>query len=132
MRIMEQRNGSIVRISLRGELDIATVGEVHDTIIAALAHDAPSAIVLDMRLVTFIDSTAIGQLVTCHRAAAVCGATLTLENLSPFPHRQLWATGLLGLFGLAPDAQYPRHVDRLPVEPDPTRQPDTQDRSGVS
>jgi len=101
MRITERQNGSTVRLGLHGELDIATVGEVRDTVIATLARHDPSTIVLDLRLVTLIDSTAIGQLVACHRAAAVCGATLTLENLAPVPHRQLWVTGLLGLFGLA-------------------------------
>jgi anti-sigma B factor antagonist len=103
MQITKQQNGSRVHLGLQGELDIATAGEVRDTVIATLARYTPSAIVLDLRLVTLIDSTAIGQLVTCHRAAAVCGVTLTLENLAPVPYRQLWATGLLGLFGLATD-----------------------------
>jgi anti-sigma B factor antagonist len=111
MRITKQENGSTVRLGLHGELDIATAGELRDTIIATMARYAPSAIVLDLRLVTFIDSTAIGQLVTCQRAAAVCGATLTLENLAPLPRRQLWATGLLGLFGLATD---PAHQPTSP------------------
>jgi anti-sigma B factor antagonist len=103
MWITKRQTGSIVRLGLHGELDLATAGEVRDTIITTLNRSAPSAIVLDLRLVTLIDSTAIGQLVTCHRAAAVFGATLTMENLAPLPHRQLWATGLLGLFGLATD-----------------------------
>lgn len=106
MRIQQQQIGSVVRLGLRGELDMDTVDELRDTIITALNRSAPSAIVLDMRLVTLIDSTAIGQLVTCHRAAAVAGASLTLENPAPLPYRQLWATGLLGLFGLT--AQAPR------------------------
>lgn len=109
MRITEQQHGSTVRLGPRGELDMATAGELRDRIIAALAQHRPSAVVLDLRLVTLIDSTAIGQLVTCHRAAAVCGAKLTLENLAPVPYRQLWATGLLGLFGLATDPSHPAH-----------------------
>jgi anti-sigma B factor antagonist len=107
MQITKQQTGSIVRLGLHGELDIATIGGVRDTIITALAQNSPSAIVLDLRLVTLIDSTAIGQLVTCHRAAAVAGAPLTLENLAPLPHRQLWATGLLGLFGLTTETPRP-------------------------
>jgi anti-sigma B factor antagonist len=114
MRITKQHSGSTLRLGLHGELDIATIGEVRDTIIATLTRYAPSAIVLDLRLVTFIDSTAIGQLVACHKAAAVFGATLTLENPASLPHRQLWATGLLGLFGLAPDAHHPTHQPTSP------------------
>jgi anti-sigma B factor antagonist len=110
MRITKHHSGSTVRFGLYGELDIATIGEARDAIMAALHEHALSAIVLDLQQVTFIDSTAIGQLVACHKAAAVCGATLILENVAPLPRRQLWATGLLGLFGLGAGAPHPPTV----------------------
>lgn len=101
MPITESRGGSRVRLAPHGEIDMATVGQLRDAVIAALARSRPSAIVLDFRHVSFVDSTGIGELVRCQRAAEVSGSTLTLENLAPFPRRQLWATGLLGLFGVA-------------------------------
>lgn len=101
MLISELHTESGVRLMPFGEIDMATVGQVRDAIIAVLARDRPPAIVLDLQNVSFIDSTGIGELVRCHRAAAVSGSVLTVENLGPFPRRQLWATGLLGLFGLA-------------------------------
>jgi anti-sigma B factor antagonist len=101
IRIVERQVGSTVRLELHGEIDVATVGQVRDAVIAALTRHDPSMVVLDFQNVSFIDSIGVGELVTCHRAATVFGATLMLENLAPFPHRQLWATGLLGLFGLA-------------------------------
>jgi anti-sigma B factor antagonist len=101
MLITELRTDSGVRLQPFGEIDMATVGQVRDAIIAVLARDKPPAIVLDLQNVSFIDSTGIGELVRCHRAASVSGSILTVENLAPFPRRQLWATGLLGLFGLA-------------------------------
>ncbi|MGN9913432.1 STAS domain-containing protein [Phytohabitans sp. LJ34] len=101
MLITERHSDSGVRLLPFGEIDMATVGQVRDAIIAVLARDKPAAIVLDLRHVSFIDSTGIGELVRCHRAAAVSGSVLTVENLAPFPRRQLWATGLLGLFGMA-------------------------------
>lgn len=100
-----------VRLMPFGEIDMATVGQVRDAIIAVLAREKPPAIVLDFQNVSFIDSTGIGELVRCHRAAAVSNAVLTVENLAPFPRRQLWATGLLGLFGLAD----PHHDDGVLV-----------------
>lgn len=101
MLITELHTDDGVRILPFGEIDMATVGQVRDAIIAVLARDKPQAIVLDLQNVSFIDSTGIGELVRCHRAATVSGSVLTVENLAPFPRRQLWATGLLGLFGLA-------------------------------
>lgn len=101
MLITESRGQSRVRLAPHGEIDVATVGQLRDAVIAALARSRPSAIILDFRYVSFIDSMGIGELVRCQRAAEVSGSTLTLENLAPFPRRQLWATGLLGLFGLA-------------------------------
>ncbi|GAB3980759.1 STAS domain-containing protein [Plantactinospora veratri] len=99
--ITERQTDSGIRLLLAGEIDLATVGEIRDAIIDVLTRDNPSAIVLDLEDVSFIDSAGIGELVRCHQAAAVSGSVLRLENLAPFPRRQLWATGLLGLFGLA-------------------------------
>ncbi|WP_213450248.1 STAS domain-containing protein [Rhizomonospora bruguierae] len=96
---------STVRITVRGAVDVATAAELRDEILAVLARSRPRLIVLDFRSVSFIDSTGIGALVAGHKAATVTGAELRLENLSAFAHRQLWITGLLGLFGYpAPSA----------------------------
>jgi len=110
MLITELHSDSGVRLLPFGEIDMATVGQVRDAIIAVLARHKPPVIVLDLQHVSFIDSTGIGELVRCHRAAAVSGSALLVENLAPFPRRQLWATGLLGLFGLA-DQQH--HGDEI-------------------
>lgn len=40
-------------------------------------------IVLDMEKVSFIDSTGLGVLVSCHTSASTRGATLILRNPSP-------------------------------------------------
>ncbi len=98
--ITTSRVGSLVHLTLCGEIDVATAGEVRDAVLAALCRSAPATVVLDFRLVSFIDSTGIGVLVSCHRAASITGAELRLTNLAPFARRQLWASGLLGLFGL--------------------------------
>ncbi|MFC0531713.1 STAS domain-containing protein [Phytohabitans kaempferiae] len=111
MLITESHTDAGVRLLPFGEIDMATVGQVRDAVIAVLARDKPPAIVLDFKNVSFIDSTGIGELVRCHRAAAVSGSALTVENLAPFPRRQLWATGLLGLFGLADTG----HADVVPT-----------------
>jgi anti-anti-sigma factor len=88
------------RIELAGELDHDCVGLVHDEVLAILAREHPRRIVIDMHLVPLADSAALGTLVSCHRAAAAAGAELTISDPSPFVHRVLWVSGLLGLFGL--------------------------------
>jgi anti-sigma B factor antagonist len=99
--IAERPDGSTVRLELHGEIDVGTVGQVRGAVAASLARHAPSTLVLDFCHVSSIDSIGVGELVSCQRTAAARGATLMLENLAPFPHRQLWASGLLRLFGLS-------------------------------
>jgi anti-anti-sigma factor len=101
--ITERPAGSTVRLELHGEIDIGTVGQVRGAIVASLARHAPSTLVLDFRHVSAIDSMSLGELVTCDRTTAARGTALMLENLAPFPHQQLWATGLLRLLGLSGD-----------------------------
>jgi anti-sigma B factor antagonist len=57
-------DGSQICIPLSGELDMAVIEAVADAIrIAAKDHDSCTAIVVDLNLVTFIDSSNIGGLV---------------------------------------------------------------------
>jgi anti-anti-sigma factor len=100
LQVMSGATGDAVRIELAGELDLDTVGAVRDDVLVALARDRPSTVVIGMRQVSFIDSTAVGVLVGCQRAAAAAGARLVLSDPSPFVRRLLWVSGLLGLFGL--------------------------------
>lgn len=93
------RSGSSVRLWLRGEIDVATTGLVHDAVIAALMSRSVERVVLDLADLTFIDSSGMGTLVACHKAVEVRGGSFRLENLAPFVRRQLFAAGLLGLLG---------------------------------
>ena len=47
----------------------------------------------------FIDSVGISALVSGRQTAEVSGVKLVVTEPSRFVHRQLWVTGLLGLFG---------------------------------
>ena len=60
--------GEEVRIALRGELDIATVPRVQTVLVAIARHD-PSAVVLDLSDLTFIDSAGTRTLATTARKA---------------------------------------------------------------
>ena len=92
----------VVEIAPRGEIDVDTAGEIRDAVAAVLAQYRPSRIELNMRLVSFIDSVGISALVAGFQTAEVSGVKLVITEPSRFVHRQLWVTGLLGLFG-SPD-----------------------------
>lgn len=94
--------GGAVEISPIGEIDVENAYEIREVVAAQLAEAHPSRIELNMRQVSFIDSVGISSLVAAFQLASVSGVKLIVTHPSRFAHRQLWVTGLLGLFG-APD-----------------------------
>jgi anti-anti-sigma factor len=89
-----------VHISARGDVDLDTAYLIRDAVDRALAADKPAGIVIDIALVTLIDSVGIGTLVSCFHTAAASGVRLVVTNASTMVYRQLWASGLVGLLGL--------------------------------
>ena len=94
--------GGVVEIAPRGEIDVDSAHEVREAVAAVLSASRPGRIELDMHLVTFLDSVVISAMVAAFQLASVGGVELAVTRPSRFVHRQLWVTGLLGLFG-APD-----------------------------
>jgi len=95
----------VVEIAPRGEIDVDTAYEVREAIAAVLTKGRPTRIELNMRLVSFIDSVGISAMVAGFQTAEVSGVKLVVTEPSRFVHRQLWVTGLLGLFG-APEPYF--------------------------
>ena len=91
--------GGVVEIVPKGEIDVENAYEIREAIAGQLSHGRPTRIELDMHQVTFIDSVGISALVAAFQIAAVSGVRLVVTRPSRFAHRQLWVTGLLGLFG---------------------------------
>ncbi|MER5705497.1 STAS domain-containing protein [Micromonospora sp. NPDC020750] len=98
-------SGGVIEIVPRGEIDVDTAYEVREAIAEVLAKGRPARIELNMRLVTFIDSVGISAMVAGFQTAEVSSVKLVVTEPSRFVHRQLWVTGLLGLFG-APEPYY--------------------------
>jgi anti-anti-sigma factor len=101
MTTRRQADGTIV-IDVRGSLDAATVGALHDTLLTTLTNERPVTLVVDLTYVTFMDSQGIGTLVTGWNAARETGTRFILRNPSDFVHSQLRITGLTAMFGLPP------------------------------
>ena len=88
-----------VEVSPSGEIDVENAYEIREAVAAQLGAQRPSRIELNMQNVTFIDSVGISALVAAFQLAAVSDVKLVVTRPSRFAHRQLWVTGLLGLFG---------------------------------
>ena len=92
--------GDVVELAPHGEIDVENAYEIREAVAAQLAEDRhPQRIELNLQHVTFIDSVGISALVAAFQLAAVSDVKLVVTHPSRFAHRQLWVTGLLGLFG---------------------------------
>jgi anti-sigma B factor antagonist len=90
----------VVEVAPSGEIDVENAYEIREAVAAQLTEGRlPERIELNMQSVTFIDSVGISALVAAFQLAAVSEVKLIVTRPSRFAHRQLWVTGLLGLFG---------------------------------
>lgn len=83
-----------VVLSLDGEIDMLTAGQLSAAVNAALADHRPSRLVLDLAGVTFCDSQGLGTLVVLSRKASTAQSVLVLTNVGDFLLRVLDITGL--------------------------------------
>jgi anti-anti-sigma factor len=91
-------------VELRGELDLASTTALHDQLSADVIAMRPPGVVVDLGLVTFMDSTVLGALISVRRNARDVGAWLRVVNPSPFVARLLRITGVDQTLGYQPGA----------------------------
>ena len=113
LSITRSTSADTVEVAPSGEIDVENAYMIKDAVQEVLGEGRPRRIELNMRGVTFIDSVGISALVGAHQLASVCGTKLVVTRPSRFAHRQLWVTGLLGLFG---------NPEPCPGCPDPAEQ----------
>lgn len=99
-------DGSTV-ISVRGEIDHSTARELREAIITAATDRRPATLKVDLGLVTFLDSAAVGALVGAQREASHEGTRVMVDKASPFVARQLRIAGVDTILGLPADAEAP-------------------------
>ena len=83
-----------VRVVPVGEVDIATVGEV-DARLRELDQAGFRELVLDLRQVTFIDSSGMRLVMACHTAASENGTDFTVLEGPPAVQRIFQVAGRL-------------------------------------
>jgi anti-anti-sigma factor len=98
--ITVQSDGTAI-LSIRGEIDHANADELRQAVRSVVADRRPHTVRVDLGLVTFLDSGAVGALVAAHRLTAAEGSRLVVANASPFVHRQLSIAGVGELLGIS-------------------------------
>jgi anti-sigma B factor antagonist len=94
--------GEMVRIQPSGEIDAENAHELREAINQVLMAGHPPMIEIDLSEVEFMDSTAIGAMVSGYHAAAASRVVLQARRPTRQVHRTLYVSGLLGLFGCEP------------------------------
>ena len=88
---VDARNG-VTTVTLSGELDMATVAILNEQL-ASVQQDGTRAIVLDIRDLSFIDSSGLHALVRAYRSSEQNGHRLMLVGANPFARRLCETTG---------------------------------------
>ncbi|WP_432828152.1 STAS domain-containing protein [Dactylosporangium sp. CA-092794] len=101
-------DGSTV-LSVRGEIDHSNADTLRQEIVSAATHRRPGTLRVDLGLVTFLDSAAVGALVAAQRESGAEGVRVVVWRASPFVHRQLRIAGVHEMLG-APTEQDTDHI----------------------
>ena len=98
VQVSVQENQIVV--SPVGELDAHNCGELGDAVSGALKEKPGSSAVVDASGLSFIDSSAISELLRLREQVEGDGGTLTVVDVQPSVRRVLEITGLLETFGI--------------------------------
>ena len=102
-------------VNVSGDIDIARAPELHQSLLAALG-DPSGEVVVDLREVSFIDSTGLGVLVNARQRAKVANTKFQLilpEGQARFPFE---VTGLVSVFERQEPGAAARVASELDVE----------------
>jgi anti-sigma B factor antagonist len=82
LEIDQHLEGSAGQLTLRGELDIATVPRLEEAVAAVLAH-SPSELTIDLRPLSFLDSSGLREFILLADRAEEEGWRLLLLRPAP-------------------------------------------------
>lgn len=100
--IQTVRAGRSTTLVVTGEVDLANAHELTQAGLGALT-DGAMVVTVDLREVTFLDSTGLAALVTINNQARSNGAVLILSGPQPRIKHLLAVTGLDTIFTIADD-----------------------------
>lgn len=101
MSVTVHHDGRITHIELSGELDLHSSGQLTDAVTSVL-DDAPHAIDIDARGLSFADSAGLRALLEARNAAEAQDVVLRVARMSDPLDRLLQMTGLREVLGTGP------------------------------
>lgn len=100
MTLHERVIGQVTIIDIGGRLTVEDGADAFRDLVRQLLRDGRVKLVLNVRDVPYIDSTALGEIVRAYSSATRKGGTLKLLNVSTRVHELLMITKLLSVFDL--------------------------------
>jgi anti-sigma B factor antagonist len=98
--LRETEHHGVPVLSLKGDLDLATVPRLRDRLVRAAAEHGGKTLVVDLDGVAFLDSTGLGVLVGGLRRMRSMGGDLALVSSSPALAETMALTGLDRVFAV--------------------------------
>ena len=90
-----------MRLSLRGELDVASAGRFIEEL-SLINRSGVAELTVDLSELSYIDPTGLSLLAVEQRRASASGMTLHIASPSDFVRRMLRITGLINVLDVSP------------------------------
>jgi anti-anti-sigma factor len=101
LQVFVSRVGRTTRVVMAGELDGATAASLSEQFRHVMA-DLVGDLVVDVGLLTFIDSTGLSLLVSLHKSVQAFGHALTIADPTPMARRLFQITALDQVLTIGP------------------------------
>ncbi len=98
LAISLRHHGSVTILDLEGKIVIGEGSRLLSDEVARLLQDGHNRIILNLRGVTYVDSSGIGELVSRHTTTRHSGGRLVLNHLPRKIHELLRITRLIDIF----------------------------------
>ena len=95
---IERRDGAVL-VTPFGDVDRDTAPQLREALSSAVGEGGTGRVDVDLRHVTFMDSSGIGALLAGHRLAVGAGTTLRVRNPTPAVRTVLDVTNVWQLLG---------------------------------
>ncbi|MBY6682993.1 MULTISPECIES: STAS domain-containing protein [unclassified Rhodococcus (in: high G+C Gram-positive bacteria)] len=102
VQVTAARNGSVLIVSVRGDLDLESTPMLTAGLDRALSDNVPSAVIVDLTDVDFLSSTGMTALIDTHRRLGALVALAVVSN-GPATTRPLTLVGMDEMLSLHPD-----------------------------
>jgi stage II sporulation protein AA (anti-sigma F factor antagonist) len=114
LQVETKRDGKVLVVLLTGELDHHTAPIVRDVLEKEMAKDDTRHMLLNMKQLTFMDSSGIGMILGRYKQLLQKGGKMGICDIPPSIHRLLEMSGLFKIMMISDTEQHA--ISRLEVE----------------